>query len=434
MATLKQEWPAGQLPAAAVFFQVFLPFALGHYLSCLLRTANAVLTPQLVAALGLSSLQLGVLSSVFFFAFALAQLPIGIALDRYGPRRVQSTLLVVAALGVLLFSRGESFAALLCARAIMGLGLGGSFMAAVKAISTWVPAAQLTAVHGYLIAIGGLGAASATRPLQLALQASDWRGVLACLAVATLLVSLLVRRWAPAAPPSPHRPVTLASLRDVYRNPAFRETVSLMLLPHTVFFGIQGLWIGKWLADVVRLPDGALATLLMLGMGAVIVGAVGVGKLAERAARRGMRTLDVAAGGIVVFVAIQCAFVLNFAPSLLLLSVGFTLVGTFTGLEYAIVSQSVPAALAGRAATCLNLLIFIGAFAVQAGFGVILSFWTPNAAQQYPVQAYQAAFGVLVALQLPGLVRFFLRRYRAAAAASGKMARCTAITSLEGSI
>lgn len=434
MPVHKQQWPAGQMPGVAVFFQVFLPFALGHYLSCLLRTVNAVLTPQLQAALALGQTQLALLSAVFFLAFALVQLPIGIALDRYGPRRVQSLLLLLAALGMLLFSRGDSFGDLLLARALMGVGLGGSFMSAVKAISTWVPPAQLTAVHGYLIAIGGLGAASATRPVQLALQLADWRGLFLALAVLALLAGLLVHRWAPSpAAGAPRQPATLDSLREVYRNAAFRDTISLLLIPHAVFFGLQGLWIGKWLGDVARLTAEAQASVLAVGMGAVIVGAVGVGKLAEWAARRGVPALSVAAGGVVVFVAVQCALAFGVGPRLLLASVAFALVGTVTGLEYAIVSQSVPAALAGRAATCLNLLIFVGAFLVQLGFGLVLACWTPNAARQYPAQAYQAAFGVLIALQLPGLLRFFLRR-RGAAAASGKMAACTAPTPLQGRI
>jgi len=92
------------------------------------------------------------------------------------------------------------------------------------------------------------------------------------------------------------------------------------------------------------------------------------------------------------------------------LSVLFTLIGTITGIEYAIVAQSMPRELTGRAATCLNLLIFIGAFLVQAGFGQVVGLWRPDLAGHYPAQAYRVAFGVLVLLQLPGLVGYFLRR------------------------
>ena len=408
----------------AVFCLVFLPFALGHYLSCLLRGVNAVLTAELLGAVPLTPAQLGLLTSAFFLAFALVQLPVGMALDRYGPRAVQVWLLALAAAGVWLFSRGHSFAELIWARAIMGAGLGGCFMAAVKAISCAIAPARLPSVHGYLIAIGGLGAATATMPVKLALHYTDWRGVFLGLALAALAIGLLIRMLSPFTP-VPAAAVNKASVWSVYRDPAFRRTIGLILLPHTVFFGVQGLWIGRWLADVGGMSGDNVAYLLYLGMAAVIFGAIGMGMLTEWAGRRGIAPMQVAAMGIALFVAVQVAMACNSVPSLPLLSVLFTLLGTVTGLEYAIVAQSMPASLTGRAATCLNLLIFTGAFLVQAGFGLILGCWPLNNQLQYPPQAYQVAFGVLAALQLPGLAMFFIGRCRRAGP-SGKMAACTA--------
>ena len=409
---------------AAVFCLVFLPFALGHYLSCLLRGVNAVLTAELLGAIALTPAQLGLLTSAFFLAFALVQLPVGMALDRYGPRTVQLWLLALAALGVWLFSRGHSFAGLMWARALMGAGLGGCFMAAVKAISCAIAPSRLPSVHGYLIAVGGLGAATATMPVKLALHYTDWRGVFLGLALAALAIGLLIRLLSPAMP-APAAARNKVSVWSVYRDPGFRRTIALILLPHTVFFGVQGLWVGRWLADVGGLSDDSVAYLLYLGMAAVIFGAIGMGMLTEWAARRAIEPMQVAGAGIAMFVAVQVAMACNVLPSLPLLSVLFTLLGTVTGLEYAIVAQSMPASLTGRAATCLNLLIFTGAFLVQAGFGLILGCWPLNSLQQYPPQAYQAAFGVLAALQLPGLSMFFIHRYRRAGP-SGKMAACTA--------
>ncbi|MGK5034035.1 MFS transporter [Janthinobacterium sp. LB3P118] len=409
-----------------VFCRVFLPFALGHYLSCLLRGVNAVLTAELLGAISLTPAQLGLLTSAFFFAFALVQLPVGMALDRYGPRTVQLWLLALAALGVWQFGRGHSFAELMWARALMGAGLGGCFMAAVKAISWATAPSRLPSVHGYLIAVGGLGAATATMPVKLALHYTDWRGVFLGLALAALAIGVLIRLLSPALPaPAAAHTVSRVSVWSVYRDVAFRRTIALILLPHTVFFGVQGLWVGRWLADVGGLSDDSVAYLLYLGMAAVIFGAIGMGMLTEWVGRRGIAPMQLAAVGIALFIAVQVAMACNVVPSLPMLSVLFTLLGTVTGLEYAIVAQSMPASQTGRASTCLNLLIFTGAFLVQAGFGLILGCWPLNSLQQYPPQAYQAAFGVLAVLQLPGLAMFFIHRYRRAGP-SGKMAACTA--------
>jgi MFS family permease len=396
-----------RLNGVAVFFYVFLPFALGHYLSSLLRNVNAVLAPHLVGALALTPGQLGLLTSAFFFAFALIQLPVGIALDRYGPRKVQVVLLMLAATGALLFATGRSFGQLVLARAIIGCGLGGCFMSAVKAISTWISPKRLPSVQGYLIAVGGLGAASSTMPVRMLLQHTDWRGLFMLLALLTACSGLLIWLITPRAAAPGGAPPTVRSVLDVYRAPAFRTTISLVLVPHAIFFGIQGLWIGRWLSDVARFPDAAVAYLLYMGMASVIFGAIAVGMITEWAGRRGIEALDVAAVGVFFFILVQVAIVCNWRPSLQLLSVLFTLVGTITGIEYAIVAQSLPRTLTGRAATCLNLLIFIGAFVVQAGFGLIVGLWHPDVAGHFPAIAYRVAFGALVALQLPGLLGYF---------------------------
>lgn len=407
-----------RLSGVAVFFTVFLPFALGHYLSSMLRNVNAVLAPDLLSSMALTPGQLGLLTSVFFFAFALVQLPVGIALDRHGPRKVQLALMLFAALGALLFAYGQGFGQLVLARAILGAGLGGCFMSAVKALSTWIAPAKLPSVHGYLIAVGGLGAASSTMPVRLALEYTDWRGLFVILAALVAASGAAIWLLAPASgKPAAAKVPVLASLREVYRTPAFRGTISLVLIPHAVFFGIQGLWIGRWLSDMAHFPDDAVAYLLYMSMAAVIFGAIAVGMITEWAGRRGVTPIQVAGIGIGLFLLVQAAFVVGYAPSFQLLSVLFTLVGTITGIEYAIVAQSMPRELTGRAATCLNLLIFVGAFLVQAGFGLVVGLWKPDAGGHYPALAYRVAFGVLVLLQLPGLLAW-MRRGRAAPAAA----------------
>ena len=97
---------SSSLPSrASLVTRVFLPFAAGYYLSYLMRTVNAVISPDLTRELGLGAADLGLLTSTYFFAFALAQIPVGIALDRYGPRRVEALLLLLTGLGAALFAR-----------------------------------------------------------------------------------------------------------------------------------------------------------------------------------------------------------------------------------------------------------------------------------------------------------------------------------------
>lgn len=399
----------GTLSPASMFCLVFLPFALGHFMSSLLRNVNAILAPQLVDTVGLTPAQLGLLTSAYFFTFAVAQLPVGMALDRFGPRLVQFSMLWLAVLGTLVFAGSHAFTQMVVARGIMGLGLAGCFMAAVKAVSTWISPAKLPSVQGYLIAVGGLGAASATLPVRLALHYMDWRWLFIMLAAGCAIIALLIWLLTPTPPTVQRKPFNRRMFADICRHPVFRSTAALMLVPHAVFFGVQGLWIARWLHDVGRFSPQAVAWLLYLGMAAVVFGAIATGMVTEWAAKRGIAPLTVAACGTALFVAVQLGFVLDWQPGYAQLAVLFTLTGTITGIDYAIVAQAMPPALTGRASTCLNLFIFLAAFCVQAGFGVIVALWQPDELQRYPAIAYQAAFGVLVALQLPGLLVFAWR-------------------------
>ncbi|MGZ3182718.1 MAG: MFS transporter [Telluria sp.] len=405
MGTLPQ--PASRV---AVFCCVFLPFALGHFMSTLLRNVNAVLAPQFIAALGLSPGQLGLLSSAFFCAFALAQLPVGLALDRYGPRRVQAALLLLAAAGALLFAAARSYPGLVAARFLIGVGLGGSFMSGVKALVACVPVARMPTMNGYLIAAGGIGAAAATMPVRALSLQMGWRGVFGWLALAVLAVAALVWTLAPrAAPASARSRFDFASVLACCRHPVFRRTVSLVLVPHAVFFGLQGMWMGRWLADAGGYSESAVAYLLYLSMAAVVFGAIAVGMVTEWAARHGLRPLDVGAAGITAFLLVQGAILFARPPWMQNLPLMFTLFGSITGIEYAIVAQGLPRELTGRASTCLNLLIFIAAFLVQTVFGLVVGCWRPDAAGHYPAAAYRAAYGLMLLAQLPGLVQWLFR-------------------------
>lgn len=317
----------------------------------------------------------------------------------------------VAALGALLFAYGTSFGELMFARALIGFGLGACFMSAVKTIAAFITPLKVPSVHGYLIAVGGIGSATATLPVRTALQYTDWRGLFIVLAILIALAALLIWTVTPREPaPRPADRPTIKSLALVFRDTQFRKTVSLILIPHAVFFAMQGMWMGRILSDMGRLSYDAVAWLLYLSMAAVIFGAIAVGLCTERVARRGIRAHDMAAIGVAIFIGVQLLMMCNFKPGLPLLIVLFTLTGTITGMEYTIVAQSVSRELTGRASTCLNLMIFSAAFVVQAGFGQVVGLWPADAAGRYPDAAYQVALGVLVLVQLPGLVRYALTR------------------------
>ena len=143
--------------APVPFLHVYWAFASGYLLSYLLRTVNAVISPELTHDLGLTSGSLGLLTSAYFVAFGAMQLPAGMLLDRYGPRRVEPVLLLIAGVGTLWFAMAESVSSLLAARALIGAGVAVCLMAPMKAIAAWYPAERQASLSGWVMVAGGRG-------------------------------------------------------------------------------------------------------------------------------------------------------------------------------------------------------------------------------------------------------------------------------------
>jgi MFS family permease len=159
----------GRCSLYLILAKVLLPFALAHFVSYFFRTVNAVVYPDLAHGLGLSADSIGLLTGAYFFAFAAAQLPVGVALDRFGPRKVQVPMLMIATIGAALFAYAHSLTELIIARGLIGFGVAGSLMAAIKASSLWLPQDRLPLSTAVLLSVGGLGAMASTAPMHAVL-------------------------------------------------------------------------------------------------------------------------------------------------------------------------------------------------------------------------------------------------------------------------
>ncbi len=391
-----------------LIFSVFLPFAAGYYLSFLFRTINASISPALTSDFGLGAAETGLLASVYFLVFAGAQIPIGVLLDRYGPRRVQSVLLVVAVGGATLFGNADSFAELLIGRAMIGLGVAAALMAGLKAIVVWFPRDRVAFVNGGMIMLGSLGAVTATAPTDWLLNWIGWRSLFEVLTVATLATTGLIYFAVPETNGSSKRsapsgkPLTLHS---IFSDPRFLRIAPLSAICIGSSWAMQSLWAASWLADVEELDRQAVVSQLFTMALGISLGALLLGTIAHRLRKRGIATevLLAAFGGL--FMLAELALVLRVPlPSIVPWSI-VSVVGAATVLSYAIIADYFPVEIAARANGALNLLHFGWAFAVQYGIGLIINQWTPKDGH-YPIDAYQAAFGLSLALQVTALVWF----------------------------
>ena len=398
-----------------IVLRVFLPFAAGYFLSYLFRTVNAVIAPDLVSALALEPADLGLLTSAYFLTFAAFQLPLGVLLDRYGPRRVESVLLLLAAAGAVLFALAEGLPGLIVARGLIGLGVSACLMASFKAFVQWLPAHRLPFANGCVMAAGGLGALAATAPVELLLGFIDWRQLFLWLGLLALIIAAsinaLVSEQAPAADAKQEDLRTqLAGVAGVFRSPVFWRVAPLTIACQAGFLSIQSLWAGPWLSDVAGLERDAVANHLMAVATAMILGFILIGSIAGRASRYGIQPMQVAVAALLVFMGVQLAMVLQLAVPAWLLWISFGFFGTAGIVPYAALSQSFPAALSGRVTTTLNLLVFVTAFVGQWGIGAIIGLWESTGDGRFAAAGYQAAFAVVLGFQLLGLAWFVIYR------------------------
>lgn len=379
--------------------RVLVPFCVGYYVSYLVRTLNAVIAPELTRELALDPSALGLLTSTYFLAFALAQLPVGVALDRYGPRRVVSTLLAVGAAGMAVFAGGTHFSSLAVGRALAGLGVSACLMGAFKAFTMVFPARRLPSLTGVVMAAGAAGALSASLPLDWMLPVLGWRGSLLGVAALTAASAVLVAVVAPAhaldrgqpAGDDESLPRQLRTLAAVMGSRPFWRLAPQAALFTGGFMALQGLWIVPWLMTVEgRSRSAAAAVLLALNLG-MLVGQLAIGLGAAALERAGVGRERLMSGGLAAALLVEALIVARIVPGpLAWFALG--LFGAAGAQVYGVATTIFPAQLSGRVTTAINQLAFLGAFLIQWGIGGAVEALSRHVDR---VAAYEITFSAL---------------------------------------
>lgn len=366
---------------------VFVTFALAHFVSTFVRSTNAVLADELALDVGLRAADLGLMTAVFFLAFAAAQLPLGSALDRWGARWVTPALMLAAVLGCALFAVAQSVAALAVGRALMGLGTAGILMGGLQTLAGWFSPRHFAAASGALVAVGSSGALLAATPLAWSAATIGWRATLGLAALALLATAIAVHRGARPAPARAHAPrAPRGGLARVFASPTSWRLMLLAAGTTGSVFALQSLWAGPYLARGLGLPPVPVGNVLLAFGSGVSIGYAALGALG---ARIGPARLLVATTA--VFVALQLVLATGPAPGGGLLAVAFAtlgVAGASSALIFSCARAAFPLELTGRAVTAVNLFMFVGGFAIQAGLG----WW---------VQAQAASASAYVTLFLP---------------------------------
>ncbi len=393
--------------------RVVLVFGLAYFLSYAMRAINAVIAPALSADLHLTNADLGLLSAAYFMGFGLMQLPIGVWLDRHGPRRTESALLLFGALGAAIFASSDTLLGVWVGRALIGVGVSACLMAAFKAFRVWYPPERQSQLGSYMLVIGTAGALSATVPVALLLPVVGWRTVFFGVAVALLLAAwVLFSRLRDIEQSMPMHDLARAPSGNaasnfeandapgygaIFADPYFRRMALLGAVHQGGFMALQSLWAGPWMITVLGMSVEETSHVLFLFNLALLIAYLGLSWWAPRYVAYGQRTglpvLRVVAVGLSISVVVQALMVLLPYESSWWLWIIFAVVITVTTLGQTHVSLAFPTALVGRANSAFNLTLFVGAFSVQWGIGLLVDLfvsfsWQSAAAMRMAVACY----------------------------------------------
>ena len=381
--------PVTAAKAALIFFA----FAFAYFLSALLRAVTATLAPVFSSELGLRAADLGLLAGAYFIGFAGMQLPLGRALDRFGPRRTLLTLMGGAVLGCMAFASAPHLSGLIAARVLIGAGVAAGLMAPLTLYRRlFSPNAQLRA-NSWMLMTGSLGMLASTLPVQWLLPQLGWRGlfwvVAGLLAAAMLLIAWLVPRD-PSSRPDSGADVSYLSIA---RHPLFAAMAPLGFFLYGGMIAVQSLWAGPWLTRVAGYSAGQAAQGLFAINASMLVAFLSWGLLLPRLARQGISARLLMAWGVPLPLLLLALNVALGAQATAVHLAAWCVACTVVSVSQPAVGAAFPAEQAGRALSAFNLVIFSGVFSVQWGIGLVVDALQSSGIGQ--VDAFRLALGGL---------------------------------------
>jgi MFS family permease len=412
--------------SGSLALRVLLCFAGAYLLSYAFRAINAVIAPALQADLNLSNADLGLLSSAYFVSFACLQLPLGIWLDRYGARRTESALLLLAAAGAAIFAMGTSLTELWIGRALIGAGVSACLMAPFKAFRQWYAPQRQSQLASWMLVAGTAGALAATVPVAAAMTVVGWRGVFWIMAAMILLSAASIyfligavetkaaaaMQLTASAPPLAKGDPRPGGYGEIFGSPYFRRLALIGAVNQGSFIALQTLWAGPWMMTVLGMTKSQTSEILFVFNFCMMLGYLGLSWWAPRHishdGKHGWPVLQVVGFGMFGSIATQLAILTITSPWAWLLWIALALFGTGMMLCQTQISLAFPVSQSGRASSAYNLMVFIGAFVVQWGIGLLIDVFEAHGTA--PAAAIRGGFGVCLALQTASFIAFALNR------------------------
>ena len=389
---------------------VFFIFAFGYFLSCLLRAITATLSPVLTSEFELTAANLGLLAGVYFLGFACMQIPLGYLLDKFGPKKIISSFLLIAFIGTTSFALAQSFSGLLISRILIGVGVSACLMAPLTGYRIWFAENQQQSANSWMLMIASLGFLSSTLPIQLLLPVLGWRWIFGLIAILILISIILmlvfIPKWSLRNKDSLENTTKPGSLADVWKNKFFISLIPMGLFNYGGLLAIQTLWAGPWMIRVAGYSPLESATGLFWINITMLASFFLWGFFLPKIINFGFNALKILRFGLPIsFLVMLSIIVLGSKAGAFHITL-FILSSIFLSVTQPAVGLSFKKHMAGKALTSFNLLIFLGTFIMQWIMGLVIDLVKNFGYTE--IIGFKAAFSFFLFLSLISYIFFLI--------------------------
>ena len=388
---------------------IFCIFAFGFFISNLLRSITATLTPILTTEFNLSAGNLGLLAGGYFIGFAIMQIPVGFLLDKHGPKKIISSFLVIAIIGTLSFALAKTFAGLLISRIFIGVGVSACMMGPLTGYRVWFAEKYQQRANSWMLMVANLGFVSSTLPVQILLPEIGWRMIFGLIAILTLLSIILILMFIPSWNKTDEtlKKENLSALSEIWKNKFFISLIPIAFINYGGIQAIQTLWAGPWMLEVAGYNALQSATGLFWINITMLIAFLFWGYILPKIESFGVDSIKIIKLGLPI------SYIVLFLIIYLGQKAGATLFALYI-LASIVISLTQPAIaltfaknLAGKSLTSFNVFLFSGTFFMQWGIGLIIDFCGYLGLEK--VYSYQISFFCFLLLCIFSYLFFILK-------------------------
>jgi MFS family permease len=388
---------------------IFCVFAFGFFISNLLRSITATLTPILTTEFNLSAGNLGLLAGGYFIGFAIMQIPVGFLLDKHGPKKIISSFLVIAIIGTLSFALAKTFAGLLISRIFIGVGVSACMMGPLTGYRVWFAEKYQQRANSWMLMVANLGFVSSTLPVQILLPEIGWRLIFGLIAILTLLSIILILIFIPNwnKTDETSKKENLSALSEIWKNKFFISLIPIAFINYGGIQAIQTLWAGPWMLEVAGYNAIQSATGLFWINITMLIAFLFWGYILPKIESFGVDSIKI------IKIGLPISYIVLFLIIYLGQKAGATLFALYI-LASIVISLTQPAIaltfaknLAGKSLTSFNVFLFSGTFFMQWGIGLIIDFCGYLGLEK--VYSYQVSFFCFLLLCIFSYLFFILK-------------------------